>query len=55
MVERIVIAEIKPVIQLTGIFAAQIPAYFKLSKCNIGLVLNFNVTGMKKGIGHFIF
>lgn len=54
MVERKVIVEIKSVEQLTDVHAAQVLTYLKLSKCKIGLLLNFNVADMKKGIRRFI-
>lgn len=50
LVENKVIVEIKAVDGIHDIHLAQVLTYLKLSKCKIGLILNFNVTSLKNGI-----
>ncbi len=50
LVENKVIVEIKSVEALNEIHLAQIITYLKLSKCKIGLLINFNVLKLKDGI-----
>ena len=50
VVENKVIIEVKSVEALNDIHMAQILTYLKLSKCKLGLLMNFNVTLMKAGI-----
>lgn len=50
LVEKEIVVEIKAVEKLCDIHLAQILTYLKLSKCKIGLLLNFNETSMKNGI-----
>lgn len=49
-VENKVVVELKSVEFLTDVHTAQVLTYLKLSKCKIGLLLNFNVTSLKNGI-----
>lgn len=49
-VENRVIAELKAVETLTNIHLAQMLTYLKLSECEVGLLINFNVTQLIKGI-----
>jgi len=53
-VDQKVIVEVKAIEQITDIHVAQVLTYLKLSKCKIGLLLNFKVTDMKKGIRRLI-
>ncbi|HEX2683696.1 MAG TPA: GxxExxY protein [Ferruginibacter sp.] len=53
-VENKVIVEIKAVDAFTDVHLAQVMTYLKLSRCKIGLLLNFNVADMKKGIKRII-
>jgi GxxExxY protein len=45
-----VIIEIKAVETLNDVHLAQILTYLKLSKCKLGLLINFNVAKLKDGI-----
>ncbi|MEX6690388.1 GxxExxY protein [Danxiaibacter flavus] len=45
-----IVVEIKAVEKLCDIHLAQILTYLKLSRCRIGLLLNFNEVSMKNGI-----
>ena len=49
-VEDRVIVEVKSVERLAPIHAAQLITYLKLMRCPVGLLLNFNVTAMHRGI-----
>jgi GxxExxY protein len=48
-----VIVELKAVDKLNDIHRAQILTYLKLAKCKIGLLINFNVYNLSKGIERF--
>ena len=50
MVEKQVIIEIKSVDSLNDIHTAQVLTYLKLANCRIGLLINFNVELLSKGI-----
>ena len=50
LVESKVIVEVKAVDKLAPIHSAQILSYLKLSGCNVGLLINFNVKVLKYGI-----
>ncbi len=50
MVENKVVVEVKAVDSLNDIHLAQILTYLKLSKCKLGLLINFNVALLKNGI-----
>jgi len=54
LVNNKVVIEIKAVEAFTDVHIAQILTYLKLSGCTIGLLLNFNVADMKKGIKRII-
>lgn len=54
MVENSIIIEIKAVESLTDVHLAQILTYLKLSNCKLGLLVNFNVRHLKKGIKRVI-
>jgi len=54
LVEQQVIIEIKAIESFTDVHTAQVLTYLKLSGCKIGLLLNFNVADMKKGIKRII-
>jgi len=49
-VNKKVIIEIKAVESLNNIHTAQILTYLKLSKCKLGMLINFNVPLIKDGI-----
>jgi GxxExxY protein len=50
MVENKVVIEVKAVEALNDVHMAQVLTYLKLSKCRLGLLMNFNVALMKDGI-----
>ncbi len=54
LIENRVVIEIKAVENLTDVHMALILTYLKLSKCKIGLLLNFNVKSLKQGIKRVI-
>ena len=54
LVEDSIIVELKSVAAIEPIHKAQIMTYLKLSDLSLGLLLNFNVTDMKKGINRFV-
>jgi GxxExxY protein len=53
-IEKKVVVEIKAVESFTDVHMAQVLTYMKLSGSAIGLLLNFNVADMKKGIKRVI-
>jgi GxxExxY protein len=50
LVEDKVVIEIKAVESLNDVHLAQVLTYLKLSKCKLGLLMNFNVYRLKDGI-----
>ena len=54
LVENKLVIEIKAVEAFTDVHMAQVLTYLKLSGCKLGLLLNFNVADMKKGIKRII-
>ncbi len=50
LVEKLVIVELKSIDQLLPIHEAQLLTYLRLSKCKIGLLMNFNVPVLKQGL-----
>jgi GxxExxY protein len=54
LVENKVIVEVKSVDALNDVHIAQVLTYMKLSKCKIGLILNFNVISLKNGIKRLV-
>lgn len=50
IVEDKVIIEVKSVADIDDIHLAQVMTYLKLSKCKLGLLINFNVDLVKNGI-----
>ena len=48
------IVELKSVDQLLKIHEAQILTYMKLSEVKVGLLINFNVEVLKKGVKRFV-
>lgn len=54
LVEDCVIVELKAVIEMIPLYKAQLMTYLKLSELQLGLLLNFNVTDMKKGITRIV-
>ncbi len=54
MVENKVVLEIKAADAFNDIHVAQVITFLKLSKCKIGLLINFNVSSLKNGIKRLI-
>jgi GxxExxY protein len=54
LVENCIVIEIKSVEALADIHMAQILTYLKLSKCKLGLLVNFNVMHLKDGIKRLV-
>ncbi len=54
LVENKLIVEIKAVEGLNEIHLAQVLTYLKVSGCRLGLLMNFNVLGVKDGIRRII-
>lgn len=50
LVENKVIVELKSVDKLTPLHDAQLISYLKLTSVNVGLLINFNVSTLTKGI-----
>ena len=50
LVENQIIVEIKSVSNFNEIHSAQILTYLKLSKCKLGLLINFNVETLVDGV-----
>ncbi len=53
-VENQIIVEIKTVDKINDVHLAQILTYLRLSKCSLGMIMNFNVNQLIKGIKRFI-
>ena len=49
-VESCVVLELKSVDAITPLHKAQLLSYLKLSKCPVGLLINFNVTRILDGL-----
>lgn len=54
LVEDQVIVELKAVERLEPIHEAQLLSYLKLSGCKVGLLINFNVRMLKRGIRRIV-
>jgi len=54
LVEDMIIVELKDVEKLEAIHEAQLLSYLKLSGAIIGLLLNFNVTELRRGIRRLV-
>ena len=54
LVEDTIILKLKAVDEITPVHKAQLMTYLKLSKLKLGLLLNFNVLNMQKGINRVI-
>ena len=54
MVHGKVVVELKAVKQLEPIHEAQLLTYMKLTKCRVGLLINFNVPVLRRGIKRMV-
>jgi GxxExxY protein len=50
VVEDLVVVEIKSVEVILPVHEAQLLTYLRLSKCPVGLLINFNVRLLKEGL-----
>jgi GxxExxY protein len=50
LVEDKVVVEVKAVVGFNDIHLAQLLTYLKLTKCKLGLLINFNVRSLKDGL-----
>ncbi len=50
LVDNLVVVELKTVTTFAPIHTAQVITYLKLTRCKLGLLLNFHTSIMKKGI-----
>lgn len=55
LVDNRVVIEIKSVESFSEVHVAQVLTYLKLPKCQIGLLINFNVKSLKQGIKRLIY
>ena len=53
LVEEIIICELKAVDTVNPLWQAQIMSHLKLTKNNIGFIINFNVSLIKNGIRRY--
>ncbi len=53
-IENKVVVEIKSIEAFTDVHTAQVLTYLKLTRCKVGLLINFNVADLKKGIKRLI-
>lgn len=54
IVENKFIIEVKAVEALNDVHLAQVLTYLKLSKCKLGMLINFNVSLIKNGVKRVI-
>jgi GxxExxY protein len=53
-VDNSLIVEVRSIDQLLKIHEAQILTYMKLTKVRVGLLINFNVEMLRKGVRRFV-
>jgi GxxExxY protein len=54
MVEDKLVVEVKVVTELAPVHEAQLLTYMRLTKCRVGLLVNFHVPVLKDGIKRFV-
>ena len=54
LVEKKLLVEVKAVEALNDVHTAQVLTYLKLSRCRLGLLINFNVNRLKEGIKRLV-
>lgn len=54
MVEKKIILELKAVETMNPIYQAQLMSYLRLTGCQLGFLVNFNVILMKDGIKRIV-
>ncbi len=55
LVDNLVVVELKAVEKVEDVHLAQVLTYLRISGCKLGLLLNFNVVLMQKGIHRVVF
>jgi GxxExxY protein len=54
LVEETLVVEVKSVDRLTPLHEAQLLTYLRLSRCRLGLLMNFNVLLFKQGLRRLV-
>ncbi len=54
LVENKIVIEVKAIEGLTALHEAQLLTYMKLTKCQLGFLMNFNVALFKNGLRRFV-
>lgn len=54
LVERLVVVELKAIERVLPVHEAQLLSYLKLSGCGVGLLINFHVPILRRGIRRFV-
>ena len=54
LIQNKVVVELKAIERLEPIHEAQLLTYMKLTKCRVGLLINFNVPVLKQGIKRMV-
>ena len=54
VVQYKVVVELKAVAELEAVHEAQLLTYMKLTKCRVGLLINFNVPTLKQGLKRMV-
>jgi GxxExxY protein len=54
LVEDLIVVELKSISTVLPVHTSQLITYMKLAKCDLGLLLNFNVPRMKDGIKRIV-
>ena len=55
LVENEIIIEVKSVLEMHPVYAAQIITYLKLRNCKLGYLINFNVALSKQGFKRVLY
>lgn len=55
LIDGCIVLELKAVEELTKLHKAQVKTYLKITGCQIGLLINFNVVLLKEGIKRIIY
>ena len=54
LVENQIVIEVKAIEALTTLHEAQLLTYMKLTRCQLGFLMNFNVPLFKNGLRRFV-
>jgi GxxExxY protein len=54
LVENQIVVEVKAIEGLTALHEAQLLTYMKLTRCQLGFLMNFNVPLFKNGLRRFV-